>query len=118
MENGISECGRRKSIIATISIRIAKVVIEKTDVFVELVEKEKITISNRARALFMLSTICTATEELLKDTKFDTEQKINLSVKFRNAVGRHIKEGRCKEILRCTLRFYMSIKYCIGRYKS
>lgn len=71
---------------------IAKAVIEKTDVFIGLVEKEKTTISNRARALFTLSAICTATEELLKDTKSDTEQKINLAVEFWNAVGSHIDD--------------------------
>lgn len=71
---------------------IAKAVIEKADVFKGLVEKEKTTISNRAKALFTLSAICTATTELLKDSDEDTNGKIRLAVQFWNHVGEHIPE--------------------------
>lgn len=71
---------------------IAKEVIEKAEVFSGLVEKEKTTISNRAKALFTLSAICTATSELLKDIKSDTDEKINLAASFWNSVGQYIHE--------------------------
>lgn len=71
---------------------IAKAVIEQTEVFSGLVEKEKTTISNRAKALFTLSAICTATSELLKNAKGDTEEKIDIAVKFWSAVGTHIED--------------------------
>ena len=45
---------------------IAKRIIDDVDVFKGLVEKERTTISNRSKALFTLSAICTATNELLK----------------------------------------------------
>ncbi len=71
---------------------IAKAVIEKADVFKNLVEKEKTTISNRSKALFTLSAICTATTELLKDINDSTEKKIILAIRFWNNVGDHIPE--------------------------
>ncbi|MBQ9031109.1 MAG: DNA sulfur modification protein DndB [Parasporobacterium sp.] len=71
---------------------IAKAVIETADVFKGLVEKEKTTISNRAKALFTLSAICTATTELLRDSKKSTDKKIELAVDFWNQIGVHIPE--------------------------
>ena len=46
---------------------IAKRVIDEVDVFKGLVEKERTAISNRSKALFTLSAICTATSELLNE---------------------------------------------------
>lgn len=77
---------------------IAKDIIERVSVFQDLTEKENTTISNRSKALFTLSAICNATERLLKDLKFDTEQKKNLAVEYWDCVASHISEwNRVKE---------------------
>lgn len=73
---------------------IAKAVIENAEVFKGLVEKEKTTISNRSKALFTLSAICTATTELLKDATTETDEKIKLAVQFWDQVGVHIPEWK------------------------
>lgn len=51
---------------------IAKRVIDEVDVFKGLVEKERTAISNRSKALFTLSAICTATSELLNGLESPT----------------------------------------------
>lgn len=71
---------------------IAKEVIEKVLAFKDLTEKEKTAISNRSKALFTLSAICTSTEQLLKDMELNTEQKIRLAVEYWECVASHIPE--------------------------
>lgn len=73
---------------------IAKKVIEEVDVFKGLVEKERTTISNRSKALFTLSAICTATNELLSGVEFPLQEKMNLAERYWNTVGMHISEWR------------------------
>lgn len=71
---------------------IAKSVIERVEAFNGLVEKERTTISNRSKALFTLSAICTATDELLAGLDGSTQQKTDLAVRFWTAVSAHIPE--------------------------
>lgn len=71
---------------------IAKAVIEKVSAFNGLVEKERTTISNRSKALFTLSAICTATSELLAGIGGSTQQKTDLAIRFWTAVSSHIAE--------------------------
>ncbi|MCD7744149.1 MAG: DNA sulfur modification protein DndB [Lachnospiraceae bacterium] len=71
---------------------IAKRVIEEVYVFQGLVEKERTAISNRSKALFTLSAICTATTELLEGVNISLQEKTELAKNYWNAVGRHIIE--------------------------
>lgn len=71
---------------------IAKAVIEKVDAFHGFVEKERTTISNRSKALFTLSAICTATSDLLAGVEGSTQQKTDLAVRFWTAVASHMAE--------------------------
>ena len=71
---------------------IAKSVIASVAAFSGLVEKEKTTISNRSRALFTLSAICTATEELLKGFDLDTAGKTKIAVEYWGQVSTHMRE--------------------------
>lgn len=71
---------------------IAKRVIDEVDVFKGLVEKERTAISNRSKALFTLSAICTATSELLNGSNLSTQNKIGLAKEYWSAVGRNISE--------------------------
>ncbi len=71
---------------------IAKAVIEKVSAFNGFVERERTTISNRSKALFTLSAICTATTELLKGMDGDISEKIDLAVTFWNEAAKHIVE--------------------------
>lgn len=71
---------------------IAKRVIENVDVFKGVVEKERTTISNRSKALFTLSAICTATTELVKGTNSSLQDKIELAERFWINVGNNISE--------------------------
>ncbi len=81
---------------------IAKRIIEEVDVFKGLVEKERTAISNRSKALFTLSAICTATDELLNGINLPLEKKIALAQKYWSEVGRRIpgwnmvKDGKMK----------------------
>ncbi len=70
---------------------IAKAVAEEVDAFNGFVEKEKTTISNRSKALFTLSAICTATNELLMGMDDSTQKKTDLAVQFWTAVSSHIE---------------------------
>ena len=72
---------------------IAKRVIDEVDVFKGLVEKERTAISNRSKALFTLSAICTATSELLNGSNLSTQNKIDLAKEYWSAVGRNIVNG-------------------------
>ena len=71
---------------------IAKAIIEEVCVFNGYVEKERSTISNRSKALFTLSAICTATDELLRGVNLSTEEKIELAVQYWTAVAAQISE--------------------------
>ena len=71
---------------------IAKKVIEEVDVFKGHVEKERTAISNRSKALFTLSAICTATTELLSGIDLPLIERIDLAKQYWNAVGAHIAE--------------------------
>jgi hypothetical protein len=71
---------------------VAKSVIEKVPSFNGLVEKEKTTISNRSKALFTLSAICTATDELLNGLDLNITEKAELAISFWKMVSYHIKE--------------------------
>lgn len=71
---------------------VAKKVIEEVGVFKGLVEKERTAISNRSKALFTLSAICTATNELLNGIDLPLQEKISLAERYWNAVGTHILE--------------------------
>lgn len=69
---------------------IAKQVIENVDIFKGRIEKERTTISNRSKALFTLSAVCTATEALLMDMSLDTQAKTDLATKFWSQVESHV----------------------------
>lgn len=71
---------------------IAKRLIEEVDAFKGLVEKERTAISNRSKALFTLSAICTATNELLKDISAPFEEKITIAKLFWSTVGECIED--------------------------
>ncbi len=71
---------------------IAKRITEEVDVFKGHVEKERTAISNRSKALFTLSAICTATNELLSEFNIPLQDRINIAKRYWSAVGRHIPE--------------------------
>ncbi len=71
---------------------IAKAVISQVPVFDGLVEKERTTISNRSKALFTLSAICTATSELLNDIDSSLNDRINLATLFWSEISMHMSE--------------------------
>lgn len=71
---------------------IAKCIIEEVPVFCGLVEKERTTISNRSKALFTLSAICSATDELLKQVDSGIQDRVNLAVQFWTQVSAHISQ--------------------------
>lgn len=71
---------------------IAKRVMEEVPAFHGLVEQEKTTISNRSKALFTLSAICSATEELLKNSTSSMQDKADLAVRFWTQVSSHIAQ--------------------------
>lgn len=71
---------------------IAKQVADDAEIFSGLTEKERTAISNRSKALFTLSAICTATAALLKDVELPSDDKAALAVSFWNEVAHHIPE--------------------------
>ena len=71
---------------------IAKRVIDEVEVFKGLIEKENTSISHRSKALFTLSAICTATSELLANSKLSLEEKVSLAARYWSTVGLHIPE--------------------------
>lgn len=81
---------------------IAKRVIDAVDVFRDMTEKEHTSVSNRSKALFTLSAICSGTEALLKDLDLDLEEKSALAIHFWEQVSMHIpfwtavKNGQAK----------------------
>ena len=77
---------------------IAKKIIEDVAVFKGVVEKERTAISNRSKAMFTLSAICTATDDLLLGVALPINSKVSLATSYWTAVGEHIKEwNRVKE---------------------
>lgn len=76
---------------------IAKRIIEEVEIFKGLVEKERTTISNRSKALFTLSAICTATNELLIGLNVPLQKKVDLAKHYWSTVGNYILEwGKVK----------------------
>lgn len=73
---------------------IAKRIIDEVDVFRGLVEKERTAISNRSKALFTLSAICTATSELLNGSNLPLQGKVELAKKYWSNLGRYMKEWK------------------------
>lgn len=71
---------------------IAKRIIEEVAIFRGLVEKERTAISNRSKALFTLSAICTATNELLAGLNLPLQEKVDLANSYWSTVGRYIPE--------------------------
>lgn len=71
---------------------IAKRIIEEVDVFKGLVEKERTAISNRSKALFTLSAVCTATNELLAGIDLPLQKKVEHARDYWNTVGKYIIE--------------------------
>lgn len=71
---------------------IAKRIIEEVDIFNGLVEKERTAISNRSKALFTLSAICTATNELLTGLNLPLQEKVDLAKNYWSAVGNYMAE--------------------------
>lgn len=71
---------------------IAKRIIDDVYVFQGLVEKERTAISNRSKALFTLSAICTATNELLNGQNLPLQEKIDLAKRYWSVVGKYISE--------------------------
>lgn len=82
---------------------IAKKLADEAEPFKGLVEKERTTISNRSKALFTLSAICTATNELLDGMNMPLQARIELANEFWTKVSEHIPEWR---------------KVCSGEMKS
>lgn len=74
--------------------RLSHDVVEGVDVFSGLTEKAKMSISNRSRKLFTLSSIYQATCDLLNKKKGDevSEQERDLAVSFWNAVVANIPD--------------------------
>lgn len=80
-----------------------------TEVFKDLTEKEKTSISNRSTKLFTLSSIYQATQALLRKRSADliSDGEKNLAVEFWNEVASHIPEwgqARRKEVSPSELR--------------
>lgn len=71
---------------------IAKKIIEEVPAFKGLVEKERTAISNRSKALFTLSAICTATNELLTGHNGSLQEKTVLAKEYWHSVSKHVKE--------------------------
>lgn len=69
---------------------IAKELIESVSVFNGFTEKERTALSNRAKALFTLSAICTATESLLKDLPLDFPDKLALANEYWETIAYNI----------------------------
>ncbi len=73
--------------------QIAKEVIAQVDVFSELTELERSSISNRSVKLFTLSGIYNATNALLAGIDVtSSDEKIKLASEFWNAVAKHIPD--------------------------
>lgn len=69
---------------------ITKQIIEEVEVFKGLVEKKRTAISNRSKALFTLSAICTATNELLAGLNLPLQEKVELAKNYWSTVGKYI----------------------------
>lgn len=69
---------------------VAKRVIDTVNVFQDMTEKEHTSISNRSKALFTLSAICSGTEALLKGLDLNLDEKCKLAIHFWEQVSQHI----------------------------
>ena len=69
---------------------ISKRVVDSVDVFRDMTEKEHTSVSNRSKALFTLSAICSGTEALLKGFDLTLEEKCKLAILFWEQVSLHI----------------------------
>jgi DNA sulfur modification protein DndB len=79
--------------------RVALEVVEKVDVFKDMVDKETITLPARSRKLFSLASIYDATEELLGDDEEPTHNEMTAkAIEFWTAVSKAIPLwGRVKK---------------------
>ena len=59
-----------------------------------MTEKEHTSVSNRSKALFTLSAICSGTEALLKDLDLGLEEKASLAIHFWEQVSKYIPFGQ------------------------
>lgn len=71
---------------------IAKRVSDEVPAFQGLTEKEHSSVSDRSKALFTLSAICTATENLLRGSCLSIEEQSDLAVKFWTEVSGHMPQ--------------------------
>lgn len=73
---------------------IANEVSERVAAFRDLTEKEKTALSNRSRALFTLSAICSSTERLLEGLPLELPGKTDLAVAYWSAASLHMAEWK------------------------
>jgi DNA sulfur modification protein DndB len=71
---------------------LAKKIVAQSDLFRNVVETEKSSLSARSRKLFTLSSIYSASKELLKDQDGEGDDRVDLAVEFWMEVARYIKE--------------------------
>lgn len=71
---------------------IARSVMENVPVFIGLTEKERTAISNRSKALFTLSAICTATDALLHGMDLNLVEKQELAIAFWTQISMHMPQ--------------------------
>lgn len=67
---------------------ISKAVAERVEIFSGAIEKEKVTLSSRSKALFTLSALHAANEALLDGMAGDYQSKLNFAIDFWNTVGK------------------------------
>ena len=73
--------------------QLTKQLVLKSEVFREVIEKEKTTLSRRSRRLFTLSALYKATQELVSGIEFeDPNEAANLALEFWEEVARYMKE--------------------------
>ena len=116
---------------------VAKRVINTVNVFQDMTEKEHTSISNRSKALFTLSAICSGTEALLKDMDLGLEEKCNLAIHFWEQVSQYIPfwkavkngqvkssdvrknticiyDGRSTPYTSAVISLFMWLSFCVG----
>jgi DNA sulfur modification protein DndB len=72
---------------------VTKALLERVQIFKDLTEKQRSTLSNRSLKLFTLSGIYHATQVLLADREGEPqEQRVDLAASFWNEVARHIPD--------------------------
>lgn len=73
---------------------ISKTVVERVDMFNGAIEKEKVTLSSRSKALFTLSALNSANEALLNGIAGDYQNKLNFAINFWNVVGKGMPDWK------------------------